>query len=184
MLPDISYIVKKGETNDREYTEQRTYIDIVFINQLGIKSLFRNYFLANKPDSRNSQQKKSKKKSKDKKNAFLYLRRCTRPTSPEFLLQDQPLTEGTSLPNPRTPSHQSKRNRNASQTNKPKEGSSPRNPERVIERLSSQREKCASNTPHNNGSCQCASRVDFVCIGHVGKKRNEDGLESEPENKP
>ena len=114
----------------------------------------------------------------------LYLRRCTRSTSPEFLLQDQPLTERTSLPNPRTPVHQSKRNRNASQTNKSNEGSGPRNPERFVERLSGQREKRSSNAPHNNRSCQSAGRVDFVCVGHIGKKGNEDGLESESKDEP
>lgn len=115
---------------------------------------------------------------------LLHMRRCTRPTSPEFLLQDQPLTEGTSLPNPRAPAHQSERNGNTSQTNKRKKGSSPWNPERFIERISSQREKRSSNAPHNNGSCQCAGRVDLVCVGHVGKKRDEDGLESIPEDEP
>lgn len=110
---------------------------------------------------------------------FSRFSRRTRTTSTKFFFLKQALTKWTSLSNPRSPMQQSKRNRNASQTNETKERSTPRHTKRIIKRGCSEGEQRSSNTPHDNRSCECASRVDFVRVCHICEKRSKDDLVSE-----
>lgn len=100
----------------------------------------------------------------------------------EHILFQQPLTEWTPLPNPRTEVEQCKRNRDTRKTGEPKYRSSPRNPKFRIKRIRSEREQRSSNAPHDHRGCQCTGRVDSVCVGDICQQRDEKCLVAESEH--